>query len=253
MSTEGLRLTGKHGLLAAVLAASVLLTACAAPTRYAGIDLRPGTADPELQSLARRAQAGDRHAQLELGARYERGVGLPVDFGRAKALYQAAATSSGGTINVYVAPTRAGEPGYLTPVDLGPRRVGLPQAAAKLRELSNRSGPESRTAVAALPEARTSVARIVVKGDDQMAMCAISLETAIRAISRIVDGPITAETIVAGVTSLGYERAEAERCLSFNQRVGQRSDRSFVNDQLAGMFDDDAAGFASPPFTTEQC
>jgi hypothetical protein len=48
----------RRGLAAAALAlcAPVALTACAAPSTYAGIPLTPGVADPELQDLARRAQ-----------------------------------------------------------------------------------------------------------------------------------------------------------------------------------------------------
>lgn len=52
---------------------------------YAGIPLAAGAANPQVQSLARRAQAGDKHAQLELGIRYEQGRGLPRDLERAAA------------------------------------------------------------------------------------------------------------------------------------------------------------------------
>jgi hypothetical protein len=54
------------------------LWACANGS-YGGIPLVSGAASVELQDLARRAQAGDKHAQLELGIRFEEGRGVPVD------------------------------------------------------------------------------------------------------------------------------------------------------------------------------
>jgi TPR repeat protein len=76
-----------RGFAAALLALAAPLTlAACAPTSYAGISLKPGAADPELQSLARRAQGGDKHAQLELGIRYEEGRGVPANLDRASYL-----------------------------------------------------------------------------------------------------------------------------------------------------------------------
>ena len=43
--------------------APALLAGCTAST-YSGISLHPGAADPELQTLAYRAQAGDKHAHF---------------------------------------------------------------------------------------------------------------------------------------------------------------------------------------------
>ena len=60
---------------AALLLGTVGLTGCASSS-YAGIPLAAGAADPELQRLARRAQAGNRQARLELGKRFEEGVGV---------------------------------------------------------------------------------------------------------------------------------------------------------------------------------
>jgi hypothetical protein len=69
-----------------LLCAPLVAGACAA-TSYAGIPLAAGAADPELQALARRAQAGDGQAQLELGIRYEQGRGVPAQPALARSLY----------------------------------------------------------------------------------------------------------------------------------------------------------------------
>ena len=119
--------------LAALLAASLATAGCAAPTSYMGIALAPGAANPAVQTLARSALTGDKHAQLALGIRYEEGDGGPIEPKRARKLYRAAATTTGGTIYVYVPPTRKGGRGYVTPVNTGPRVVGLREARARLR------------------------------------------------------------------------------------------------------------------------
>jgi TPR repeat protein len=78
----------KKGACAALAAcAAALLCACAVSNTYAGIPLAAGAADAELQSLARRAQAGDKQARLELGVRYEEGRGVVRDLERAERLY----------------------------------------------------------------------------------------------------------------------------------------------------------------------
>jgi hypothetical protein len=71
---------------AAALALAIVLTGCASPS-YAGIPLTAGAADAELQSLAGRARAGDKDAQLELGIRYEEGRGVERDSESARRLY----------------------------------------------------------------------------------------------------------------------------------------------------------------------
>ena len=85
--------TGRRGAWAELGLATITLalTACA-PATYAGIPLRAGTSDSELQSLARRARAGDGEAQLRLGIRFEEGRGVARDLRRARALYLDAAT-----------------------------------------------------------------------------------------------------------------------------------------------------------------
>ena len=118
--------------LAALLAASLATAGCAAPTSYMGIALAPGAAEPAVQTLARSALTGDKHAQLALGIRYEEGDGVAPDPKRARKLYRAAATTTGGTIFVYVPPTRKGGRGYVTPVNMAPTVLGLVEAKMRL-------------------------------------------------------------------------------------------------------------------------
>ena len=97
-----------------------------------GIALAPGAANPAVQTLARSALTGDKHAQLALGIRYEEGDGVAADPKRARRLYRAAAGTTGGTIYVYVPATRKGGKGYVTPVNMGLRVEGLAEARARL-------------------------------------------------------------------------------------------------------------------------
>jgi hypothetical protein len=88
---------------ALLIAFSGGLSACTASS-YAGIPLTVGAADPDLQSLARRARAGDHGAQLELGSRYEDGRGVVPDRARAATLYRRAAAGTTGVQQVYLPP-----------------------------------------------------------------------------------------------------------------------------------------------------
>jgi hypothetical protein len=106
-------------------------TACAAHS-YMGIPLVPGQAYPEIQSLARRAQSGDKQAQLDLGIRFEEGVGVPVDRKRAIRLYRQAASDSGGPIWVYAPSPGGGAPARVVQVDRGVAESGLEQAKRRL-------------------------------------------------------------------------------------------------------------------------
>ena len=134
----------KWGLLTvALLCAPLLLTACAS-TSYMGVPLTAGAADAELQSLARRAQAGDKQAQLELGIRYEEGIGVPVDLRRAERLYRAAASDSGGTQMVYIPASREGGRAASVPINSGPAVQGLPAARARLFALTRRTLERSK-------------------------------------------------------------------------------------------------------------
>lgn len=123
---------------ALVLAAVSLLVMSCADGDYQGISLAPAAAPAELQSLAQRARGGDKRAQLELGIRFEEGLGVPIDWGRAERLYRMAATASGGTTMIYVPPMRRGESGRVMPLRSGPRIPGLPEAQLRLDALRKR-------------------------------------------------------------------------------------------------------------------
>jgi hypothetical protein len=136
---------GAFARLAVTLSAALTLAACAAPSSYMGISFAPGQATSGLQDLARRAQAGDKQAQLDLGIAYEEGRGVAVDLKRASALYVQAAATTGGKIYVYQSPTKKGGRGGVVPINLGPEVRGLVAAkgrwaklkVAKLLETSN--------------------------------------------------------------------------------------------------------------------
>ena len=127
-------------IAAAALYALGGLTGCASNT-YAGIPLAVGTADPALQHLARRARAGDKRAQLELGIRYEEGRGVPLDLNLAERLYRQAAAGTPRTTAIYV-PARGGRGrGRVLPARLGLAARGLPEARRRLHALlSSRGG-----------------------------------------------------------------------------------------------------------------
>lgn len=125
------------GAVLSVISPALLLSGCATQKEYMGIAFTPGTNSSEVQNLARRAQRGDKQAQLELGIRYEEANGLPQDVKRARKLYRMAATPSGGTIYVYVPATTTSGKGYVTPVNMGPQMEGLEEAKMRLMNVSN--------------------------------------------------------------------------------------------------------------------
>jgi len=92
------------------------------------------------RQLASSAQDGDKHAQLELGKRFEWACNsplsvdhdVPCDMKKAKKLYAAAASDSGGTIWVYSPPVGNGTSGRVIPVNSGPKQVGLAEAKKRL-------------------------------------------------------------------------------------------------------------------------
>lgn len=139
MRAGGLQYRVKNGACAALAAcAAALLAGCAASTTYAGIPLTAGAADPEIQSLARRARAGDKHAQLDLGIRYEEGLGIGRDVRRALRLYRAAARTTGGRSVLHIPPA-GGKGGVATiPVSTGRRVEGLTEARYRLLLLNHR-------------------------------------------------------------------------------------------------------------------
>lgn len=117
-----------------LLCTASLIAGCAASS-YAGIPFAAGTADPELQTLAMRAQAGGKHAQLELGIRYEEGRGVPINLRRAERLYRMAASEDRGPIYVYSPPVGSNGRGQIVPVNTGSRQAGLDAARIRLRRL----------------------------------------------------------------------------------------------------------------------
>ena len=120
-------------LLAAVLA-GLTLGGCAAPSSYMGISFAPGAAARDIQQRARRAQAGDKQAQLDLGIRLEEGIGIASDPNGALILYKAAASDSGGTKLLYI-PASRNAPAMTVPFYNGPRKRGIPAAAEEANRL----------------------------------------------------------------------------------------------------------------------
>jgi hypothetical protein len=120
----------------ALIVIALALTSCAANSTYMGISLRPGAAEPDLQALARRAAAGDKQAQLELGIRYEEGNGVPLNLGVARILYMGAAATTGGTFYFYSPPVGGMKSGNMIPVNTGVHSTGLEAARARLQKLN---------------------------------------------------------------------------------------------------------------------
>jgi hypothetical protein len=118
---------------------ALFISSCAT-NNYMGVPLTAGAADPELQELASRAQAGDKHAQLELGIAFEEGRGVPRELKTAEKLYRLAARDSGGTMWVYSPPVGNGASGRVIPLRRGPRQAGLTEAQARLEALDGQTG-----------------------------------------------------------------------------------------------------------------
>lgn len=129
-------------LAAALISAAALAGCTAQPHRFAGISFNSADVAPEIRDLARRAAAGDKMAQLELGIRYEQGRGVPVNWRRAADLYEQAATTTGGSSIMVVPPIRRSA-GTAVPVSLGPWSPGLPAARARLDALRERRRAEA--------------------------------------------------------------------------------------------------------------
>ena len=122
------------------------LPACAAPSSYMGIEFAPvaaaGSEQSQIQLLVRRAQSGDKQAQLELGVRFEEGRGVVRDLEKAKIVYQLAAQDTpikqtsfipeGGTIRAET--TNAGV------------RKGLPEAKERFAKSVLTDGHGATTA-----------------------------------------------------------------------------------------------------------
>jgi len=112
------------------------MSGCASSS-YMGISLAPGTADPTLQQLARKARIGDKQAQLELGIAFEDGTGIGRDLSKARKLYRIAANDSGGSKAVYV-PAAAGVAGRSVTVGDTVKRPGLIEASQRLQRINEK-------------------------------------------------------------------------------------------------------------------
>lgn len=113
--------------------AVITLAGCAAPLSYMGVSLKPGAVDAAIQQQARQAMAGDKQAQLDLGIRFEEGMGVARDLTKAKKLYHHAASDSGG-FRLLLVPGSSGL--TTTVVGMGPKIDGNEAAQARLRRLT---------------------------------------------------------------------------------------------------------------------
>jgi hypothetical protein len=115
---------------ALALGAAGLTGGCAVSSTYMGLNLTAPDLPVELRELARRAQAGDKQAQLELGIAFEEGRGVVRNIKLASQLYGAAASDTGGKRTMYV-PTGTGSVQAVT-VDTGLLVPGLFEAKRRL-------------------------------------------------------------------------------------------------------------------------
>ena len=104
------------------------LAACATPT--SGIDTTG--MPPAMVQTVRMAETGDKAAQFRLGMTFYVGLGVERDCKQARRLFRAAATDSGGNVCVYSPPVTQGGSGRVMPVDTGPKRAGMEDAARAL-------------------------------------------------------------------------------------------------------------------------
>ena len=111
-----------------LLGIAVAVTACSASL---STDPELSSADAHVRSLAMR---GDKTAQLELGIRYEEGVGMPRDYRRAAQLYKMASRPSTGQTFIYVPATGKSRAGVI-PFRTGTREPGLRSAKIRLARL----------------------------------------------------------------------------------------------------------------------
>lgn len=86
------------------------LQGCATQSSAALFDVGTG-ADADLRALSKRAAAGDKRAQYEMGVRFEEGEGLPWDLGRAERIYRLAASPVGAS-QIYF-PSASGKSGQV--------------------------------------------------------------------------------------------------------------------------------------------
>lgn len=126
------------GFLSAALTLAIASVAGAASN--ARLELsgsQQGSRSPqELEAAVRK---GDKEAALELGIRYEEGVGVPRDERKAISLYRRAARTEVRRTSVYSPPV--GSERYGRAVEAGQPQItpGIPEAADRLRRLQGRA------------------------------------------------------------------------------------------------------------------
>lgn len=133
---SGRRINCKIGI--ATLVALLHLSGCISNS-YLGISLRPQKFDNGISEIARRARAGDKQAQLELGIRYEEGRDVQRNIGRAIRLYRLAASTRPNRIWVYSLGTGRMR-GSLTSIPTSLPGPGLEEAKQRLNRLDEK-GP----------------------------------------------------------------------------------------------------------------
>jgi TPR repeat protein len=118
------------------LVAAAALSACAAPSSYMGISLKPNSAPIEVQHLAERAMAGDKRAQLDLGIAFEEGRSVERNLTQAKKLYRLASTDGDGESWLYI-PKVGNAPARVVRVGQGPKQLGLSEAKVRLQSMND--------------------------------------------------------------------------------------------------------------------
>jgi TPR repeat protein len=88
-----------------------------------------------LEALACDIKRGDKQAQLELGKRYEQGLGITQDYKQARNLYEQAARTLPNTIYVYSPPGGTERAGRVIPISSGAQTPGLAEARYRLGNL----------------------------------------------------------------------------------------------------------------------
>ncbi len=146
----GVSLSRKFGLMALPCVAAPLV-ACAAPSSYMGISLIADATSVDVQRLAQLAKSGDKQAQLDLGIRFEEGLGVERDLGKATKLYRAAATDTESNTWVYTPPVGNGTSGRVISVSSRERQYGYADARLRLeRLLESMKTKKSRQNVASI-------------------------------------------------------------------------------------------------------
>ena len=116
------------------LAGMAALSACSSLLSYnsgcLGVD--GGAA---LVDLSRRACAGNKLAQYELGWTYESGTGVAQNRAEAAHWYRQAAEPESGVTHIYLPPVGKQKYGMVMPIQTGSPRTGLPEAQYALARL----------------------------------------------------------------------------------------------------------------------